>query len=127
MHWLPSTVIFPKTSWKCLFENLAEIYLILLFTHFIVTLNIKSMLIPNLRTGICLHINFISITRNVNLAVILHLEEGVTQIYHFTLQTSKICLSWHQCLHGEMYLDLSHPFKCEDAGSRPFFFTHEQG
>jgi len=40
MHRLPSTIIFPKMlRWKCQFENLAEIYKILLFTHFYALLN----------------------------------------------------------------------------------------
>ena len=46
---------------------------------------------------------------------ILHIEHctlhttclyWILQMYCFTLQTSKTCLSWSQDLHGEMYLDL---------------------
>ena len=49
MHRLLSTIIFPKIfCLKCQFENLAEIYIILLFTHTHYLLNKKSMLIPNL-------------------------------------------------------------------------------
>ena len=50
MHWLRSTIIFPKmVHLKCQLENLAEIYIILLFTHLYALLHYKSILIPNLR------------------------------------------------------------------------------
>ena len=50
MYRLPSTIVFPKMlRLKCRFENSAEIYIILLLTHFYALLNKKSMAIPHLR------------------------------------------------------------------------------
>ena len=55
------TTIFSKVLFlRCQFDNLAEIYII-----------------PTI--GLCLHWDFISTTRNVDLADILHPEGGVTQ------------------------------------------------
>ena len=49
MHWLPTTTIILKMlCLKGQFENLAEIYIILLFTNTYYVLNNKSMLITNL-------------------------------------------------------------------------------
>ena len=64
---------------KCQFGNLSEIDLNPLFKHLYALLNkkIKKMLSPNL--AICLHIDFISITKKVDLADILNPEGGVTQ------------------------------------------------
>ena len=50
MHLLLRTIIVLRIlSLKCQFENLAEIYIILLFNHYYAHLNLKSMLIPDLR------------------------------------------------------------------------------
>ena len=68
MHRLRSTIIFPKMlSLKCQLKNSAEIYRILLLTHWYALLHNKNQcLSPTL--GICLHSDFVSITRNVNFA-----------------------------------------------------------
>ena len=58
---------------KCQFHNLAEIYLFLLFPQFM-HFWIKNQMLSR-TIGICFHIDFISITRNV------HLERGVLQNY----------------------------------------------
>ena len=78
MRQLKSTIIFSiMLRLKCQLDNLAEIYIILLVSNLYALLNYKSMIISNL--GICLHIYFILVTRNVHLAVILHPKGGVTQ------------------------------------------------
>ena len=72
MHRLRTTIIYSKIlHLKCQFENSAEIYLVLLFTH----LNaLKKGITPTL--GLRLHRNLISITRNAD---VLHSKGGVMQ------------------------------------------------
>ena len=74
MHRLPSTIIFPKMLHQ--FENLAEMFIILLFTHFYAK-NKNHWSSPTL--DILLQIEFISFTKNVYLANILHPEGDAMQ------------------------------------------------
>ena len=77
MHRLWSALIFLKMlRLKCQSENLTEMYIIFLFTHlyFLLNENQWSFLTLDIR----LYRHCISITKNVNLAVILQSEGGVT-------------------------------------------------